>query len=84
MDEIHAGAGALRQANHAAKRQVFHRLGMDQMDVVPIPVTSLLGQKIVVHDQLVVLAVDRQDTVMLGDLRHHVMQAAGVEFAAWR
>ena len=42
--EIHAGAGALRQPHHAAKRKVFHRLGMDQMDVVPIPVTSLLGQ----------------------------------------
>src|SRR5205807_7084186 len=33
---------------------------MDEMDVVPIPLASLLGQQVVVHDQLIVLAVDRQ------------------------
>ena len=54
---------------------------MYQMDVVPVPVAPLLGQQVVVHDQLIVLPVDRQHAVILGHLGHHIMQTADVELA---
>src|SRR5437660_12687338 len=49
------------------------------MDVVPIPLASLLGEQVVVHDQLIVLAVDRQDTPVPRNLSHEVLEAPGVD-----
>ena len=81
VDEVHTRAGSFRQPDHAAKGQILHRLGVNQMDVVPVPVAALLGQQVVVHDQLIVLTVNRQNAVVPGDLLHDVLQPARVNLA---
>ena len=74
VDEVHPCAGPFRQTHHGAKRQVLHRLGVDEVYVVPVPMAPLLGQQVVVHHQLVVLSVHRQHAVVFGDLLHHLLQ----------
>ena len=59
VHEVGTCSRARRQSHHLLEGQLFHQLGVDEMDVVPIPLASLLGQEVVVHDQFIVLAVDR-------------------------
>ena len=82
VHEVGAGTGA-RCASRTTcwKGQFFDQLGVDEMDVVPVPLASLLGQQVVVHDQLIVLAVDRQHPTVAGDLPHEILQAPGVDLA---
>ena len=82
MDEVHAGPGAFGHAGDVPEGQVFHRLGVNQIGVVPVPLAPLLGHKVVVHNQLIVLAVDRQHTTVAGHLLHQVVEPASLQTSA--
>src|SRR5207244_9081836 len=60
--------------------QLRVQLGVDEMDVVPVPLSALLRQEVVVHDQLIVLAVYCQHSAVPRDLLHEVLEAPGVDF----
>ena len=78
VHEVHADPGALGQPNHVPEGEVFDGLGVDEVDVVPVPEAALLGQQIVVHHQFVVFAVDGQHPAVAVDLVHQVAQPAGI------
>ena len=84
VDEIHAHAGALGQPHHVAEGQVLDGLGVDQVDVVPVPQAALLGHQVVIHHQLVVFAVNGQHAAVAVHLIHQVAEAASVDAADGR
>src|SRR2546427_11478743 len=59
--DVHEGGAGSRprcQSHPVLEGELFDELRVDEMDVVPVPLASLLGQQVVVHHQLIVLAVD--------------------------
>src|SRR5207245_9330057 len=73
--------GSRRSSNHPPAGHLSYQLRGKEMDVVPVPLSSLLGQEVVVHAQLIVLAVDRQHASVPRNLSHEVLEAPGVDLA---
>ena len=71
MHEVHGGAlDVARQTQHAAERDVLGHGAVDQRHVLDVGAALALQPLVHVHDEVVVLGVDRQDAAVLGRLLH--------------